>query len=226
MPHDLFDVKMDFTRKARFLARGNLTTTTPNVTHSSVVSRDSVRLAFLIAGLNDLDIVACNISNSCLNAPCGEKIWFQGGKDTGEDKGKVLMVDRALHGLRSSGASWRNNMLSKTLQEDFGFEATRADLDVHRRPPCHDGFEHCECIFVCVDDLLIPLKKPMNWTKKLGNVHNLPDRHTLEHRLERLNCLMGSPRGTWKLTSVSRMQLKLCRSCWMKTVMDCRFSKH
>ena len=40
--HMIFDVKMDFTRKARLVARGELTTTTPNVTYSSVVSRDSM----------------------------------------------------------------------------------------------------------------------------------------------------------------------------------------
>ena len=163
----IFDVKMDFTRKARFVARGDLTTTTPDVTYSSVVCRDSVRLAFLIAGLNDLDIMACDISNAYLNAPCREKIWFQGGKDTSEDEGKVLIVDRALYGLRSSGASWRN-MLSKTLQEDFGFEATRADPDVYRRAATHDGFEYYEYIFVYVDDLLILSKQPMDWIKKLG----------------------------------------------------------
>ena len=82
--HMIFDVKMDFTRKARFVARGDLTTTTPKVTYSSVVSRDSVWLAFLMAGLNDLDIMACDISNAYLNAPCRETIWFQGGKDTAE----------------------------------------------------------------------------------------------------------------------------------------------
>ena len=147
----IFDVKMDFTWKARFVARGDLTTATPNVTCSSVVSRDSVWLALLIAGLNDLDAMACDISNAYLNAPCGEKIWFQEGKDTGEDKGKALIVDHVLHCLHSSGASWRN-MLSKTLQEDFSFEATRADPDVHWRPACHDGFKYYEYIFVCVDD--------------------------------------------------------------------------
>ncbi len=53
--HVIFDVKMDFTRKARFVAGGHTTDTPGSITYSSVVSRDSVRLAFLIAGLNDLD---------------------------------------------------------------------------------------------------------------------------------------------------------------------------
>ena len=61
-------------------------------------------------------------------------------------------------------------MISKTSQEDFGFKCTRADPDVHWRPACHDGFECCECVFVHVDDLLIPLKEPMNWMKKLGTI--------------------------------------------------------
>ena len=53
-------------------------------------------------------------------------------------------------------------MLSKTLQEDFGFEATRADLDVYQRAACHDSFEYYEYIFVYVDDLLIPSKQPID----------------------------------------------------------------
>ncbi len=170
----IFDVKMDFTRKARFVARGDLATAPPSVTYSSVVSRDSVRLAFLIAGLNDLDLLACDVSNAYLNAPCREKIWFVGGKDTGEDFGKVLVVDRALYGLKSSGASWRN-MLSKTIVEDLGFESTRADPDVYRRPAEKDGFTFYEYVFVYVDDLLVLSKDPMHWIKRLQAVYDLKD---------------------------------------------------
>lgn len=53
--HIIFDVKMDFTRKARFVAGGHMTEAPSSITYSSVVSRDSVRLAFLIAELNNLD---------------------------------------------------------------------------------------------------------------------------------------------------------------------------
>ena len=90
-----------------------------SVTYSSVVSRDSVRLAFLIAELNGLDIMTCDIGNAYLHAPCREKVWFQGGVETGEDRGKILVVTRALYGLKSSGASWRAT-LSSTLV-DLGF---------------------------------------------------------------------------------------------------------
>jgi hypothetical protein len=50
--HVIFDFKMDFTLKARFVAGGNTTDTPALITYSSVVSCDSVCLASLIAGLD------------------------------------------------------------------------------------------------------------------------------------------------------------------------------
>jgi hypothetical protein len=44
--HMNFEVKMDFTRKARFVAGGHMTDPPSHMTYSSVVARDSVRLAF------------------------------------------------------------------------------------------------------------------------------------------------------------------------------------
>ena len=100
---------MDFTRKAQFVADGSQTTTPSTVCYSSVVSRESVRLAFLVAALHDPDVFACDISNAYLNAPCKEKIWFQAGPECGtENHGKIMKLVRALYGLKSSSVSWRN----------------------------------------------------------------------------------------------------------------------
>ena len=68
----LFDIKMDekFTRKARFLADGHTTSPPSSITSSSVVSRESVRIEFLIASLNDLDIFSWDIGNAYLNKKC------------------------------------------------------------------------------------------------------------------------------------------------------------
>jgi hypothetical protein len=79
----LFDVKMDLTRKAHFVAGGHTTETPSSLTYSSVVSCDSVRIAFLMAALNDVDVMSCDISNAYLNAPCREKIWFVAGPECG-----------------------------------------------------------------------------------------------------------------------------------------------
>ena len=59
--HMIFDVKIDFTRKARFVACGHTTETPTALTYSSVVSRDSVRLVLLMAALNDVPLLAADI---------------------------------------------------------------------------------------------------------------------------------------------------------------------
>jgi hypothetical protein len=47
------EVKMDFTRKAQFVTGGHMTNPSPSeIKYSSVVSRISIRIGFLIAALN------------------------------------------------------------------------------------------------------------------------------------------------------------------------------
>jgi hypothetical protein len=168
--HVIFDVKMDFTRKARFVAGGHTTDTPGSITYSSVVSRDSVRLAFLIAGLNDLDVLAGDVTNAYLNAKCREKIWFEGGVETGADHGKVLIVTRALYGLKSSGAAWRAD-LAATLR-DLTFASTKADPDVWIR----NSGTHYDMVLVYVDDILIFAKDPKVTMNELGKMYELkPD---------------------------------------------------
>ena len=74
--------------------------------YSNAVSRDSVRLVFLVAALHKLDVLACDIGNAYLNAPCKEKIWFVSGREFDkESMGKVMKLVGALHGLKSSGVT-------------------------------------------------------------------------------------------------------------------------
>ena len=151
--HWVFDIKLDLTRKARFVAGGHTTDTPASLTYSSVVTRESVRIAFTIAALNDLDILSCDIGNAYLNAPCREKIWFQAGPEFGSREGCAVKVVRALYGLKTSGASWRN-MLAQTIR-DMGFLPTRADPDAWRRAATKpNGFEYYEYLLVYVDDIL------------------------------------------------------------------------
>jgi hypothetical protein len=100
--HIIFDVKMNFTRKARFVAGGQTTTAPSSMTYSSVVSRGSIRLAFLIAALNDLDIMSCDLENAYLNAPCREKIGFEGRIECGEDYGQRVRKDPKLLSQRNA----------------------------------------------------------------------------------------------------------------------------
>ena len=101
----IFDVKMDLTRKARFVAGGHMTDTPASMTYSSVVSRDSVRIAFTYAALMGMDIWAADIGNAYLNAKCRERIWTTAGKEFGSEDGQVMIIVQALYGLKSSGAA-------------------------------------------------------------------------------------------------------------------------
>ena len=92
------------------------------------MSRDNVRLAFLIAALNDIKIIACNVGNAHLNAPCQEEVWVVAGPKFGSLQGTVVKVVRALYGLTSNGAVWQE-MFNRMVLE-MGFFSTVADPDV------------------------------------------------------------------------------------------------
>ena len=126
--HMIFDVKMDFSRKARFVAGGHRTEDPPFSTYASTVSRESVRIAFLMAALNNLDILMADIGNAYLNAPCMERVYFRGGKELGKYNGRYIIIKQALYGLKSSAAEWGNHMAS-TL-ETMNFSISLADNDV------------------------------------------------------------------------------------------------
>ena len=108
---------MDLTRKAQFVAGGHLTEAPPpSITYLSVVSRDSVRLAFLIPALNaDSEIVAFDVGNA--------------GLEFGLRQGTVIKVVQALYGLKSSGAAWKS-MFNNTIL-NMRFVETVADPDVY-----------------------------------------------------------------------------------------------
>jgi Reverse transcriptase (RNA-dependent DNA polymerase) len=137
----IFDIKMDFTRKARLVARGDLTDTPPTLIYSSVVSRESVRIAFLIAALYDLDVMMFDVGNAYLNAATTEKLYTIAGAEFGPDEErKVMIIRRALYGLKSSGAAYRAHFAA-TLTE-LNFVSCRADPDVWMRPATkEDGFK-------------------------------------------------------------------------------------
>ncbi|KAI2497125.1 Reverse transcriptase (RNA-dependent DNA polymerase) [Fragilaria crotonensis] len=92
----VFDIKMDLTRKARLVARGSMTEATKEETFASVVSRDTVRLFFLLAALNDLDVLSCDIQNAYLAAPNKEKVWTKFTDQLGpEYNGKKAIIAKA-----------------------------------------------------------------------------------------------------------------------------------
>jgi hypothetical protein len=183
--HMIFDIKLDgnFTRKARFVANGSKTEAPKSLTYSSVVSRDSVRIAFLMASLNDLDISACDISGAYLNAPAGEKCWFKAGAESGSDKNAVMIITRALYGLKSSAKAWRD--FFKVSLDEMGYKSCPADPDVYMKAECtKEGHEYWSYMLVYVDDCLLVHHDPDPVMEELKSRYTLkkdaygrPDRY-------------------------------------------------
>ena len=59
--HLIFDIKMDFTRKARWVKDGHKTPKFESSTFAGVVGQDSIRIALTYAALNDLDAICADI---------------------------------------------------------------------------------------------------------------------------------------------------------------------
>jgi hypothetical protein len=173
--HIIFDVKMDFTQKARFVAGGHKTDPPTSLTYSSVVSRDSVRIAFLLAALNGLDILAADIGNAYINVDCREKVFFIAGDEFGEtNKGKIVIIVKALYGLKSSGAAWRAHFAQAL--HDLGYQSSLADPDVwFRAEEKPNGFTYYAYVLVYVDDVLVVSHNANKTMTALSKLFRLKD---------------------------------------------------
>lgn len=205
--HMIFDIKMDgkFTRKARLVADGHLTKAPSSITYSSVVSRDSVRIALTIAALNDLELFACDIGNAYLNASCREKLWTVAGPEFGSENGSVMLIVRALYGLKSSGAAWRAKLADSL--KDIGYKPTEADPDVYIKQgtkPC--GQRYWKYMLVYVDDILHIAHDPNEDMKMIKEMYRLKD---------------GSgPPDRYLGANVEKVQLSDGTECWSMTCVE------
>ena len=171
--HIIFDVKMDLTRKARLVAGGHLNKEVPrHITYSSVVSKESVRLCFLLAALNGLDVLSSDIGNAYLNAKPREKchVVVTDALLFGEAAiGKKAQIVRALYGMKSSGAAWRD-MLSSYIKYEMGFQMCLADNDIwYHADTKNDGTKYYSYICIYVDDILICSQNTHEYMTKIGS---------------------------------------------------------
>ena len=130
--HLVFDVKMDFTRKARWVKDGHKTPDPEQPTFAGVVSRESIRIALTYAGLNNIQVMAADIKNAYLQAPSSEKHYIICGAEFGlENIGKVGLIRRALYGGKSSGADFWKHL--RSCMKHLKFNSCKADPDIWMR---------------------------------------------------------------------------------------------
>ena len=131
--HLIYDVKMeDFRRKARLIDGGHMTETPKCMTYSSVVGRETVRIALTISALNNLQVNAVDVMNAYVTAPCSEKIWTVLGKEFGYDQGKKAVIVRALYGLKSFSAAFHAHLAD--CMRSMVYTTCRGDNDLWMKP--------------------------------------------------------------------------------------------
>ncbi|MGH7955331.1 MAG: reverse transcriptase domain-containing protein, partial [Gloeomargaritales cyanobacterium] len=167
--HLVFDVKFDLRRKARLVAGGHLTDPPKDSVYSGVASTRSIRMCLFLAELNNLETCTADVGNAYLEAKTKEKLYIVAGPEFGPLCGHVLILNKALYGLRTSGARWHEKMAD--VLRNLGWTPSHADSDVWMK----DCGDHYEYICVYVDDLIAVGKRPMETIGELMKVFKLKD---------------------------------------------------
>ena len=105
--HLVWDVKMNFMRKARWVLNGHKTTDPVGTTFSRVVSRESIWIAFTYVALNH----AADIRNADLQSTSSQKDYIVcGPKFVIENVGCVVLIHRALYDSKAAGKDFQNHL--------------------------------------------------------------------------------------------------------------------
>ena len=129
--------------------------------------------ALLVTALNDLKILAGDTQNVYLNAFTKEKIYFRAVDEWKADKGKIIVITRALYGLKSSALIWQNH-LADNIGNKLKFKSSLADPDSWYKPMItSDGIDYCAYILVYVDNILIIDKNPEQFMDLLKSTHTV-----------------------------------------------------
>ena len=150
----MFACKHDGCHKARLVAGGHQTPDQIHSIYSGVVSTRSLRLTIFLAKLNDMKVWAADIGNAYLEATTKEKLYLVAGPEFEELQGHILVIHKALYGLKSSGLRWSQRI--HDIRLELNFTPCKADPCVWLRK-MRDKHEY---IAVYVDDLLITSQEP------------------------------------------------------------------
>ena len=101
--HFVFDIKHDGRHKARLVADGHLTEVPLSSVCSDFASPRGIRLVLFLSELNGLQAWGTDIGNAHLEAFTEKKLRIIAGPKFGNLQGHILIILKALYGLRTSG---------------------------------------------------------------------------------------------------------------------------
>ena len=127
--HFVFDAKFDGRKKGRLVAGGHKAPFVPeNETYSGVVSIETIRMAFVLAAMNNLDVCAADIWTDFLYGKTREKVYVIADKEFGRNEGKRMILDKGLFCLASNEALFHDKLASSLRK--MGFVPSKADYDL------------------------------------------------------------------------------------------------
>ena len=133
------------------VAGGHLTPDPIESIYSGVVSTRSLRLVIFLAKLNNLEVWGADIGHAYLEAKTKEKLYVVAGPGFEELEGHILVIYKALYGLKRSGL--RLTQKIHDIMLDMGFSPCKADPCVWpRKEKCATKYEY---VAIYVNDLLI-----------------------------------------------------------------------
>ena len=167
--HLIFSVKHGGRQKTRLVAGGHLTPDPIDIIYSGVVSIRSFGLVIFLAKLNILEAWGTEIGIAYLEAKTQEKLYVVAGPEFDELEGHILVIYKALYGLKSSGL--RGSQKIHDIILDMGFSPCKDDTCVWlRKAKCATKYEY---VAIYVDDLLIACTCASEFIHTLKRKHNL-----------------------------------------------------
>lgn len=158
----IWDVKMDFTRKARWVKNGHLTCDPETSNFDRVVSQERIKIVLTYADLNSLNVCAAYIKSAYLQVSPSEKHHIICGDVFGTDKkGRIAVIIRALYGWKTARSDyWKHTCACMNKR---CFNSCCGDLDLWQREAIKsDGTKYWEYCCLYVDDFLVISENPEN----------------------------------------------------------------
>ena len=121
----IFVVKHNRKRKARLVADGSLTPEPVENIYSGVVALRHLWLVIFLGELKNFELWGADIGNAYLEAYTHEKLFIIAGPEFEELEGFILIFNKALYGLKSSGKRWAERFYD--IIKDMGFMPSKAD---------------------------------------------------------------------------------------------------
>ena len=162
-------MKIDFTRKAIFVKNRHLNLDPIDSNFPRVVSRNSVRIIFTCAAVNEVNIYATDIKYAYLQAPISEKHFIRCGPEIPfEMQGRISLIKRALYGDKFAGSDYWKHM--QTCMEYLVFFSCKSGPNLWMREGVKpDENKYWEYVLLCVDNSLYFLCNPKGvLTNELG----------------------------------------------------------